>query len=101
GREEHRIERMQVVRAEGVDTLGAVVHLVPEAPQPVPTVRCAVVPVMDQLVDEDADRGAAPGAERCAIHQTPLRQQRAPGATRTERHTEYGNRYGECTHPPA
>jgi hypothetical protein len=56
---------------------------------------------MDQLVDQDADRGAAPGAERCAIHQTPLRQQRAPGTTRTERHTEYGNRHGERTHPPA
>jgi hypothetical protein len=44
--EVERVDRVQVVGTEGVHAFCAVVHLVAGAPQPVPLVREAVVPVV-------------------------------------------------------
>jgi hypothetical protein len=51
---------MEIVGAEGVYAFGTVVHLVAEPPEPVPLVREAVVPVVQELVHQDAGQRPAP-----------------------------------------
>jgi hypothetical protein len=69
---------MQVVRTEGVEALRAVVHLVPGAPQPVPFVRGPVVPVVEELIDQYTDHGAAKSAQAAAVDEARAAEQAAP-----------------------
>src|SRR5512145_928605 len=84
---------MQVVGAERIDAFRTVVHLVAEAPEPVPLVRAAVVPVVQKLIDQDPGERAAPGAERRAVDQAPRGKHRSPRAAYRERNPEHGKRH--------
>jgi hypothetical protein len=77
-------ERIQRVEPEGtpdVDALGAVMHLVGMAPQPVKAVHGAVPPVDPQLIDEEAadhlqPQGIGIGRDQAVLAKSAVPQQR-------------------------
>ena len=64
--------------AKSVNTFCAVMHLVTGAPQPVPLVGKAVVPVVHELVHKNANECSTPDSQAAAIEQVEVAEDVAP-----------------------
>ena len=99
--EGHDVDGMEEPGAERVQALRRVVHLVARPPQPAPLLRRAVVAVVEELVDEDADEAAPPRPEAREVEERRGGQDRAPPFAHLQREPEGGGREQEGAHAPA
>lgn len=88
---------MQKVRAPRVEAFGAVMHLMAEAPQRIETVRAAVVPAVEQLVDDRATCRA----ERCGVEHAQAGERGGPPLADEQRQHEVDRRYREGAASPS
>jgi hypothetical protein len=100
-READDVERAEVERPERVDPLGAVMHLVQAAPQPVRLVHRPVPGVDEELEEQHGGDGPDQRVHGVEVEEPVLRQALAPEERQVRGEEEIAQEYHQCPGAPA